>query len=340
MNAIPSNRRHVVHADPLAVPRPSALDEPRAREGGVAAGRLAGCAWAVLTVLIFSGWFVVTRFSVTRELRFWDITALRFGIGAIVLAPAVLRPGSQLPAAAWRTGFVFMLLWGAPFVLLVALGLQLTSAAQAAAVAPTLMPIFTGIFARILLRESQGKVRWLGYGTILIGLAGLLGAGALVHARPAPGGLLALAAAAALWAAYTLVFRRSGLTAIQAAALICVWSSVVYLPAYLMLGLGRFGHASVTELVVQAVYQGVMMSGVALVAFNRAVGLLGATATTAVIALLPVVAAILAVPVLGEIPTPLEGTALLVVVGGVLLAASSNAKRLDLISIQSTEERR
>jgi len=31
--------------------------------------QLAGLAWAALTVAIFSGWFVVTRFSVTRELR-------------------------------------------------------------------------------------------------------------------------------------------------------------------------------------------------------------------------------------------------------------------------------
>lgn len=324
----------------MVTPAPSAHTEPSVREGRNAARRPAGWAWAALTVLIFSGWFVVTRFSVTRELRFWDITALRFGVGALVLAPAILRPGSRLPAAAWRTGFVFMLLWGAPFVLLVALGLQRTSAAQAATVAPTLMPVFAGFLSRTLLREPQGRLRWLGYGTILTGLAGLLGAGALVHAWPDPVGLLALAAAAALWAAYTLVFRRSGLTAIQAASLICVWSSVAYLPVYLMLGLGRLGDASVAELVVQAVYQGVLMSGVALVAFNRAVGLLGAAAAAAVIALLPVVAAILAIPVLHEVPTPFEGTALSVVVVGVLLAASPNAARLDHISNQSTRRRR
>jgi hypothetical protein len=32
---------------------------------------VAGLAWAALSVLIFSGWFVVTRFSITRELRMW-----------------------------------------------------------------------------------------------------------------------------------------------------------------------------------------------------------------------------------------------------------------------------
>jgi drug/metabolite transporter (DMT)-like permease len=75
----------------------------------------------------------VTRFSVTRELQVWDITALRFGVGALLLALAVLRRGSRLPAAAWREGPVFAVLWGVRFVLLVALGLKLTSAAEAAA---------------------------------------------------------------------------------------------------------------------------------------------------------------------------------------------------------------
>jgi hypothetical protein len=45
-----------------------------------------GFAWAGLAVTIFSGWFVVTRFSLTRELQIWDVAALRFGIGALLLA--------------------------------------------------------------------------------------------------------------------------------------------------------------------------------------------------------------------------------------------------------------
>lgn len=277
---------------------------------------LAGFGWAALTVTIFSGWFVVTRFSVTRELRIWDLTALRFGIGAVLLAPALLR-GPRLPEGAWRWGLLFALLWGAPFVLLVALGIRLTSAGQAAAVAPALMPVFAGLFAWAVLGEAQGRVRWLGHAAIVAGLAALVAA----HGAPAPAGLAALASAAAMWAIYTLVFRRSAITPLQSAALICLWSAALYLPAYLLLGLSRFHLASAGEVALQALYQGVLMSGVAIAAFNRAVGLLGAAAATAVIALLPAVAALLAVPVLGEVPGPAEAAAIATVVAGVLLAA-------------------
>jgi hypothetical protein len=106
-------------------------------------------------------WFVISRFSVTHELRIWDIMALRFGVGALMLAPTILRRGARLPATAWWEGLLFCLLWGLPFVLLVAVGLQRTSAAEAASIAPAAMPVFAGIMGWVVLGERQEKARWL-----------------------------------------------------------------------------------------------------------------------------------------------------------------------------------
>lgn len=209
--------------------------------------------------MIFPGRFVVTRFDVTRELRIWDIATLRFGIGAVLLAPAVMRRGSRLSVAAWGEGLLFATLRGVPFVLLVALGLKLTSAAQAASVAPTSMPVFAGVFAWACLRERQGRLRWLGYGAIVTGLVCLVGTGAAAHGAPDIRGIAALTTAAAMWAVYTLLFRRGGLTPIQSAALICVWSTALYLPGYLFLSLSRLTLASPGEMALQAFYQGVLI---------------------------------------------------------------------------------
>ncbi len=282
---------------------------------------LLGVCWAGLSVTIFAGWFVVTRFSVTRELRLWDVTALRFGIGAVILLPVLLRGKSRLSAREWGEGLVYACLWGSPFVLAVALGLQLTSAGRAAAIAPTLMPVFAGIFAWVFLREEQGRLRWCGYLAIVTGLVGMVAGGASVHGGVSPMGLSALMTASAMWAVYTLLFRRSAMTPVQAAALICFWSAVLFLPVYILGGLSRLSLASPSELGLQAVYQGVLMSGVAIVSFNRSVALLGPSAATAIIALVPVVASLAAIPVLGERPSVGECVALAIVVGGVLLAA-------------------
>src|SRR3954451_9541498 len=73
---------------------------------------------------------------------------------------------------------------------------------------------------------------------------------------PSPAGFACLILASAMWAVYTLRFQRSGLAPIQAAALICFWSAVLFLPAYLLFDLVRLGSAPVREVVVQTIYQG------------------------------------------------------------------------------------
>lgn len=314
-----------------SVPGPS-------RATSLTAGRLTGLLWAALTVAIFSGWFVVTRFSVTRELGIWDIAALRFGIGALILSPAIFGRGRTLPPAAWGEGLVFALLWGLPFVLLVALGIQLTSAGRAASVAPTLMPVFAGLIGWAIFRQRPTSRRFAGYAAIVAGLAGLLAINPGGDGLRATAGFAALAAAAGMWAIYTLLFSRSGRTPIQASALICLWSSALLLPVYLGFGLSRFGHASASEIALQAGYQGVLMSSVAVVTFNRAVSLLGAGAATAIIALVPVGASLLAVPLLGEIPSPIEAAATALIIAGVVLAARTREVGKDHPSKKTGDE--
>ncbi|HEV7336883.1 MAG TPA: DMT family transporter [Bosea sp. (in: a-proteobacteria)] len=294
---------------------PSHRDLPRPESGSP---RLRGFLWAGLAVAIFAGWFVVTRFSVTRTLNVWDLTALRYGIGAILLAPVLLR---RLPPRAWRNGFVFAALWGAPFAILVAFGVQMTTAGRAAAVTPTLMPVFAGLLGWLLLHEQPGRIRLAGYGAIAAGLCGLVLTAGSAQGAPSLLGLGLLVLAAVMWASYTLILRRSGLTPIQSAALICFWSAVIFVPVYIGLGLSHLGQAPAAEIAIQSFYQGVLMSTVALISFNRGVALLGASAGAAMIALVPVAASLLAIVFLREIPDMAEGISIALIVGGVLLAA-------------------
>lgn len=237
-------------------------------------------------------------------------------------APALLRRNSRPSLTQWGEGLVFSLLWGVPFVLLVALGLKLTSAAEAASIAPTTMPVFAGLFAWAFFKERQGPARWLGYSAILAGLACLVAVGADTRGSPSFVGIGALAAAGAMWTIYAVLFRRSRLTPIQVASLICIWSAALLLPVYLLLGLSRLGHASMNEIALQVAYQGVLMGGVVIVTFNRAISVLGASAATAIVALVPATASTLALPILRETPLPAECAAIVVFVIGVLLASS------------------
>ncbi len=284
--------------------------------------RWLGFALAFAALTIWSGWFAVTRLSLTRELGVYDIAALRLGVGALVLLPAFLHSARGIPRAAWREGAVLSVCWGAPFVLLLSWGVQLSSAAHAAALTPSMMPVFAGLIGWAVLRDRPGPLRWLGFALISAGVA-TLSASLSTPGRPwdAWTGNAALLAAAALWAVYTLRVRRAGLSPMQAAALVCLYSSAIYLPVYALSGVSRLGLAPWPEVALQALYQGVLVSGVSIIAYTRAIALIGPGAASAIVSLVPVMATLLAIPILDERPTAFTTAAVAIIVAGVLLAA-------------------
>ena len=140
-------------------------------------------------------------------------------------------------------------------------------------------------------------------------------------------GNAALLGGAALWATYTVRVRWSGLSPVQAAALVCLISLVVYVPAYALSGVQRLTEAPLAEVLLHGLYQGCVIGGLAVVAFNQAVARLGAGSAAAIVSLVPVMAALLGVAVLGEIPTPLAAVAIVAIAVGVFLAAGAPAAR-------------
>ncbi len=279
-----------------------------------------GIGWSLLSVGIFAGWFVTTRFSVTHELRFWDVIALRFGIGAVLLLPVLLLRWQRLRARAGE-GLLYAFLWGAPFVLLLTLGLQLSSAAQSSAVTPTLMPVFAGLIGALFFGQALGRARILAYLAIAGGMLILWLLHPVQGVQSHPAALVPLLLASIMWATYTVRFKRSDLTPLESATLMCIWSALLFLPLYFSLGLSRLGTASAREILVQGFYQGVLMCVVAIISFNRAVTLIGPRAAAAIIAFVPVLSALLAIPFLGEVPTPSGTLAILLIASGVVLAA-------------------
>ena len=281
-----------------------------------------GFAWATLSVGILSGWFVVTRLGLSHHLGIWDVVALRFGEGAVLLTPTLLLGRSKMPLRAWLQGIPLAVLWGAPFILLVGTGLRLTSATVASSIAPALMPIFAGVFVWMLRGLIPRPVEISGYVLTSVGLVVLVRSHASTEGRADPVGILSLIVAAAMWALYALRLKASAFLPLQATALICFWSAIFYVPIYIGLGLSDLSRASATELSYQSVYQGFLMSVVASFAFNRAVASLGPRAAAAIVALVPVAVTVFAMPVLDEFPSPVASVAIIGIAVGVLLAAT------------------
>ncbi|TGE00534.1 DMT family transporter [Methylobacterium nonmethylotrophicum] len=291
----------------------------KAQGSGAPSGRrlAEGVAFALLAVSIWGGWFVVTRRTVGAGgvLGPADLVALRFGIGGLVLLPVLAMRLRGLDRRTIVDGIFLYVAQGAPFAMLISVGLRYAPAGHGAALTPGTMPLFAALLGVLALRDRPG--RWALAGLGLIAAGALTLAGGFRDADELFGYALFLTAAF-LWAVGTVRMRRSRLGALEATALICVASLVTYIPLYLASGLSRLAQAPAAELAVQAVYQGVLASAVALAAFTRSLGLIGRR-TPAFTALVPVIATLLAIPVLGEVPDPLHVGAILAIGAGVVL---------------------
>jgi drug/metabolite transporter (DMT)-like permease len=277
---------------------------------------LTGLLWGLLAVCIWAGSFVLMRLGVATTLNPFDITALRFATAALVLAPVVWHQGWALPRLGWGGVALAVTGAGAPYALLVASGLQFASAGHAAALIPGLTAVFTAIFGYWFLKEPITALAWAGTAMILGGTVAIAGMAASIGH-----GLFVLGAL--LWSSYVILLRRTATNSLHAVAIVAVGSAILYLPVYLMLFPKLIGSAPLGDIVLQALYQGLLTTVVGLFAFNRAISCLGAARGAALAALIPVSTMALAALILGERPGAWElGAAGLVSIGVALVTFS------------------
>jgi drug/metabolite transporter (DMT)-like permease len=133
------------------------------------ANYLRGALPGLAAVSIWAGWSAMTRLAVTTSLDAWDIPALRFGIAGILLSPILMRRGIALDRAGWLGlgGLIFGT--GAPYALMVAIGLRFAPAYDAGALNPGCIPLFVALIAAIVLREKPFKTQKRGLSLILFG---------------------------------------------------------------------------------------------------------------------------------------------------------------------------
>ncbi len=282
-----------------------------------------GSVCAIAAVAIWAGWLVMMRVGVNTTLTAFDMTALRFGVAGVVLLPVVLRRGLAFNRLGWP-GFTAVAIGaGAPVQLLVGAGLSFAPVAHASVLSYGISPLIVAGLAAVALKERLVPIRKAGLVLVTLGALVIGGVGiSSFGGRQSIGHLLFLAAAC-LWACYAVVMRRARLDGLHAAAIAAVVSLLVYFPLYLIFIDNRLLEVSLTDLVGQAFYQGVVTAIVSLALFGRSIMLLGASKAAAFVALVPVMAALMAIPALGEWPTSIDWLAIGMITAGVYLASGA-----------------
>nr|MCU0921884.1 DMT family transporter [Burkholderiaceae bacterium] len=168
-----------------------------------------------------------------------------------------------------------------------------------------------------LTRESL-----IGAAFVLLGLL-FMGGDSLLHGegRATLLGDLLFAVAGLCWGLFGTLSRRWQVDPLRVTVVVVVLSFLIFAPPYLMLAdLGRLADAGVGMLSMQLLAQGLGAGLVAVLAYSRAAALLGSGRAAFFGAMVPGAASLLAIPVLGEVPTLLQVLGIVSVVCGLLIA--------------------
>lgn len=284
---------------------------------------LSGLGWAVVAITVWSGSLVMLRLGMTTSLNAYDLTSLRFGVAALILAPVALRRGVGTDRLGLASLVAMVVAFGAPYVLLISLALKTAPAAAAGALNPGVMAIASVLLGRMILGDRIGGVRVAGLAVTAVGIFLFTQAGGAIAT-----GHLILFGTGIMWASYALILRRAAVPALNATAIVAVGSAVFYLPIYLVALPKQIFAAPMADVLVQAGFQGILVSVVAIYAFNRSAELLGPVAGATLPALIPVVTLGLGVVVLGETAGADEtSSAIMVTIGLALILVGRVAVR-------------
>lgn len=279
-----------------------------------------GWAAGLTTVSIWAFWIVGTRHAVTHDLPAAAIGLLRFGVPALLLAPVTRRIG-LFPKGLSPWSAVALFGAGAPFLMIVAIGMQFAPAAEIGPLLPGTMPLFVAMIGWLVFGERLGRVRIIGFTLILVGILCIGGYGLLFAGSGAWRGHVLLLSGACFWGIYTHAYRRSGLSAIQAAAFISFWSFLILIPFGAPSLFVAVGNGSAGAIAMQALLQGVLSGLVGIVLYGIAVDRLGASRAAALSPLSIVMAALIAIPMLGESPDAAALIGIVLATLGVVLAS-------------------
>lgn len=248
----------------------------------------------------------------------WDVTALRFGVAGLLLLPLFARRG----LGSLRPGPALFLACGAgaPYVLLTAGGLAFAPAAHMGVITPSCMLLCSTLGAALILNERLTPARLAGALAIAMGIVALGWDGLANHGELTWLGDAMFALGGLFWASYTIGSRVWRVDPLHATAVVGVLSMLVYLPPYAWFAGNALAAAPWREIAIQAVFQGVLSAIVALLLYTRAVALLGAARGAVFAALVPTFSLLIAIPLLHELPTPLQIAGVLFVTAGMVLA--------------------
>lgn len=284
--------------------------------GKVRTGWMGACALAA-TIVLWSSFALAAKGIGASSLTTIDVAIIRFLTPVVLLIPWVPRLVRALRRE--RPGvLVLLLIGGLPHFLLFAFGAQLTTAGLTGMLVPGTVPLFVSLLAFAVWRSRIPRRQLIALAAIVTGVA----ASAFQATQATTvAGIGVLLAGGLAWALFTIGLRNTHLDPVSVVVLICTPSALAagalaasgLMPSHL-----TNGTAEPSDLLLFTALQGIGTGLLSTLCYAYAVRSLGSSISAATGAMSPVLTALLAVPLFGEVITPALAIALTLIVAGVI----------------------
>lgn len=244
---------------------------------------------ALLITFIWSGWIILSRVGVQSNLTPEDITLIRFGTASVVTLPFALRYNWK-KLTLWKAVIV-ALGCGFPYTMFSFYGLKSTNAANAGVIVNGMLPVFGAILAFLVLGEKSSKQRIVAI--ILILAANIVMIGQSVDIFQNWFGWSMLLSASFVFSIYMFLGKRWGFTTHDVLAFLPLINLVLFIPWWLTKDSG-IATTPLTDLVIQAYYQGVLVSVIALLLTFYAIQHIGSMSLSIYFSFVPFITALFA----------------------------------------------
>lgn len=284
---------------------------------------LSGFGFGICAALIWGGFPVIAKMGINNSLDPPAITAIRFLISGIVLLPTFVgawplirrRLATDKHAVFWLA--VICIGAGFPYIWLSVHALRNTPANHFGIIVPSTMMLFSLAGGRLLLKEQLGPNTYLAVGIVFIGLV-LIGFESMSRASWLFSDLL-FVGAGFLWAMYTIGSKIVDLKPLETISIVAVVSMMLYAPILFVNDSIRIENLS--DIALQAIYQGILSAVVALLLYTRAVRILGASRGGLFGAIVPAATVLLASIFFWELPSFNQLVGALIVTAGIIVAS-------------------
>lgn len=280
-----------------------------------------GFTCGMLCALIAAVWILVTSTGVKNQvLSSYDVIALRYATAGILLLPQFFKDGVNIGRGGW-IGIILMSIGAGPVYIFLAMsGMSCTNVCHVGGLLPGTMSMFAAVLSVVFLREQIGLSRVIGLLIIIIAVFVLTGFNPFEIEKDFLTNCLYLLSASFLWAGFTVSMKYWKVKPLHGAALVSVLSAVIYLPIYFLFLTPTVMQASLSEIGLQVLMQGVLAGVIALTLYGKTIELLGASRAAVFFALVPGLATLMAGPILNDWPTLTEWISIFVITIGVLTA--------------------